>query len=148
MKRIEKQDELVTSLSTEVLHQLSALARHMEAKIVRLDAALGKCEISYKIDREAFSAMRYLHGGIVCALLDDCASVACASRVGIENFGVTSSLNVDFVSPSNDEEVMCLGAVISAKLDTVIVRVEAKSPSVETIAFCTAKFRVRRRSKI
>lgn len=86
----------------------------------------------------------WIHGGILSAILDDCSSVACALKVGIRNFGVTSNLTVNFVRQVNSEQIEAQAAVVTRSLKMFVVQAQILSSNGDIAVHSTATFHVRR----
>ncbi|OLS14357.1 MAG: hypothetical protein RBG13Loki_2006 [Promethearchaeota archaeon CR_4] len=61
-----------------------------------IDAKRGEIEIEYEVRPEMANPTGLLHGGMQCAMMDDCIGIMCAT-LGYEGFLLSISLHVDYL---------------------------------------------------
>lgn len=75
------------------------------------NARPGRVNISLKIEKMHTNRLQILHGGTVASIVDLAGSLAVASR-GLYSTGVSTDLNVTYLSPGGE-----VGDVISAEVE-------------------------------
>jgi len=103
------------------LQKISGMSNLLSAKIKKIGADYGQVEVSYHIPTEFFNPEGFVHGGILSALVDECACLSAALASGPKHVGATQNLSISYLHPVRDPKLSVECSVIARNMKILSV---------------------------
>ncbi|MEF2965121.1 PaaI family thioesterase [Paenibacillus sp. M1] len=110
-------------------------------KLISADAK--RAEIGLSAEKRHLNSMGIVHGGVLSSMMDQAMGVLVATaRDGV--FGVTTHLNVNFLNPMREGELIASAYLLHESARTMTLRAEVASGEGVLGCISTATFRLPR----
>lgn len=105
-----------------------------------------RVEVGLKAEQRHLNPMGIVHGGVLSSLMDQAMGMLVATVKGGE-FGVTTHLNVQFLSPVGPGRLVASAYPIHETFRTMTLRAEVRSENGELGCIATSTFRLPKPSR-
>lgn len=110
-------DEPQTLTDEEILARFTGSKRQppgsqlLGFRMLRVTQADREVEVAFEASEQLTNPMRQIQGGYLCAMLDECMSVACMVASGMTSVAPTVEMKTSFFRPAKPGQIRGIGRV-------------------------------------